>query len=122
MSDVREPTHEMLGVFHTFLGAHRSRPEFKCVTFSVHAIILVVLAAIESGLGGCGSSPSPPLSPLSDGGTSDGGHVQVCRGPQPTPTMAKACGCDADCDLGEFCADEATTGYPGGNCVRGCAD
>lgn len=90
---------------------------------TVPAIVLLLLGPITSGLGGCSSSSSPPLSPPPpDGGRSDGGNVQVCQGPQPTPTAEKACGCDRDCDLGEICADEATTGYPGGICLHGCND
>jgi hypothetical protein len=100
MSDVNVLTYEMLGGSHASVAAHQSRPEFKCVTSRVHAIVLILLVAISTGLGGCDSSSSSGLPPDGPPDDSPGGPIQVCQGPQPTPTAAKGCGCDADCDLG----------------------
>ncbi len=60
-------------------------------------------------VGGSGGSTNTP----------DAGVAQ-CLGAQPSPTIGKGCGCTADCDPGESCADELTTGYPGGFCGHSC--
>ena len=87
-----------------------------CCASRRHAIVLALLAA----LAGCGGSSShgQPSSPPPDAPPV---QAQVCQGAQPSPTACKACGCDRDCDQGEACADEATTGSPDGSCIRGCA-
>jgi hypothetical protein len=120
MSDIKERSHEMLGAFHASVAARRRRHELECGTPGVRAIVLVRLAAIVSGLAACGASSSSSDQFSPDGASSDGAAAQVCRGPQPTPTAGKACGCDADCDLGDVCVDESLSGFPGGYCLRGC--
>lgn len=47
------------------------------------------------------------------------GLLTGCQGAEESPTASKACGCTADCDFGESCADE-TLGIPGGSCLHNC--
>lgn len=121
MSDAKKSTHEMLGVFDAALESDRSCSELGCATSRAHAIVLTLLAALVCEFGGCGGGPSPSMaSPPPDGGPDTPPPPMPCHGAQPSPTAAKACGCDADCDLGESCIDEALSGFPGGYCFRSC--
>jgi len=45
-----------------------------------------------------------------------------CRGSEGSPTTDRGCGCTADCDRDELCLAEEESGWPGGDCIRSCAD
>jgi hypothetical protein len=51
------------------------------------------------------------------GGTAGDTPVPVCRGNAGVVTVSGPCGCSDDCNGTEICADEGSTGIPGGLCV-----
>jgi hypothetical protein len=119
MSDVAEIADELLDVLHPCPEAHRGPPRLTCVLSSLLCAIVLILVA---SLGGCGGASSPETVPDGPPDSPPDVPAQVCHGRQPAPTATKACGCSADCEIGEDCADEALSGYPGGYCARGCAN
>src|SRR5687768_2964483 len=87
------------------------------------AVLMVSLVALT--LGGC---PSAAPSDAGDSATPDTATVSDATCVAPTDAGIAAtgsplfgpCRSDADCPAGGTCLSQATEGWPGGFCSRGC--